>query len=122
MVKGKHLVKFLTMAIYCGVRYINTNYIVASYLQHCQVHDIKISYNIACKWSINLHNCFKMQHKDIDLLKFTITHLVPKFHLPAHGATCRTKYLFNYTRGIGRTHRETVEQEWAYINLAALFT
>jgi len=56
------------------------------------------------------------------LSKLTITHLVPKFHLPAHGPKCRAKYSFNYTRGVGRTHGETVEQEWAYINLAALST
>jgi len=103
-------------------RYINTDYIVASYLQRCQVRDIKISYDIACKWSINLYDRFEMRHGDVDLSKFTITHLVPKFHLPAHGAKCQARYSFNYTRGVGRTHGETVEQEWAYINLAALST
>ena len=49
-------------------------------------------------------------------------YLIPKFHLPAHGAKCQTQYSFNYTHGVGRTHGETVEQEWAYINLAALST
>ena len=47
---------------------------------------------------------------------------MPKFHLPAHGPTCQVRYSFNYTHGVGRTHGETVEQEWAYINLAALST
>jgi hypothetical protein len=106
----------------CNVRYINTDYIVASYLQRCQVRDIKISYDIACQWSINLHSRFEAQHEDVDLSEFSITHLVPKFHLPAHGAKCQARYSFNYTRGVGRTHGETVEQEWAYINLAALST
>ena len=54
--------------------------------------------------------------------KFSITYLVPKFHLPAHGSKCQVRYSFNYARGVGRTHGETVEQEWAYINLAALST
>ena len=103
-------------------RYINTDYIVASYLRHCQVRNIKISYDIACKWSINLLNRFETQHEDVNLSKFSIMHLVPKFHLPAHGAKCQAQYLFNYTCGMGRTHGETVEQEWAYINLAALST
>ena len=92
------------------------------YLRRCQVRDIKISYDVACKWSINLRSCFEVSHEDIDLSQFSITHLVPKFHLPAHGPKCQTAYSFNYTPGVGRTHGETVEQEWSYINLAALST
>ncbi|KAF9779310.1 hypothetical protein BJ322DRAFT_1113656 [Thelephora terrestris] len=105
-----------------GERYINTDYIIATYLERCQVHDIKISYDIACKWSINLHSRFATYHEDVDLSALSLTYLVPKFHLPAHGAKCQVQYSFNYTRGVGRTHGETVEQEWAYINLAALST
>lgn len=103
-------------------RYINTDYIVAAYLKRCQVRDIILSYDIACKWSINLHTRFETYHTDIDLSRFSITPLVPKFHLPAHGPSCQVRYSFNYTPGVGRTHGETVEQEWAYINLAALST
>ena len=47
---------------------------------------------------------------------------MPKFHLPAHGPKCQVQYSFNYTHGVGRTHGETVEQEWAYINLTTLST
>ena len=104
------------------LRYINTDYIVAAYIRRCQVRDIKISYDIACKWSINLLTRFKTSHEDINLSRFSITHLVPKFHLPAHGSKCQVQYSFNYTHGVGRTHGETVEQEWSYINLAALST
>lgn len=86
------------------------------------MRDIKISYDIACKWSINLLSRFKTFHDDLDLSKFSIKYLVPKFHLPAHGPSCQGKYSFNYAPGVGRTHGETVEQEWAYINLAALST
>jgi len=121
--KGMHLAKhYYTTVTYRRIRYINTDYVVASYLQRCQVRDVKISYDIACKWSINLHSRFDMRHEDVDLSKFAITHLVPKFHLPAHGVKCHAQYSFNYTCGVGRTHGETVEQEWAYINLAALST
>ena len=86
------------------------------------MRDVKISYDIACKWSINLHTRFATYHDDVDLSTFSLTHLVPKFHLAAHGAKCQAEFSFNYTRGVGRTHGETVEQEWAYINLAALST
>lgn len=98
------------------------DYIIAAYLKRCQVRDVKISYDIACKWSINLRTRFGTYHEDVDLEKFTLMHLVPKFHLPAHGPKCQAQYSFNYTHGVGRTHGETVEQEWAYINLAALST
>lgn len=95
---------------------------MAEYLKRCGVRDIKISYDIACKWSINLHKRFRSSHEDVDLSNFSVTSLVPKFHLPAHGSACQVRYSFNYTPGVGRTHGETVEQEWAYINLAALST
>ena len=63
-----------------------------------------------------------MQHEDIDLSRFAIMYFVPKFHLPAHGTKCQVQYSFNYTHGVGQTHGETMEQEWAYINLTALST
>ena len=59
---------------------------------------------------------------DLDAERFQFSYLVPKFHLPAHGESCQTSYSFNYTKGVGRTHGETVEQGWANINLAALST
>ena len=88
----------------------------------CGVYIIIISYDIACKWSIRFITRFNTNHEDLDLSRFSITYLVPKFHLPAHGPKCRVRYSFNYTPGVGRTHSETVEQEWAYINQAALST
>jgi hypothetical protein len=71
---------------------------------------------------MNFKTHFKTFHEDLYLSQFTITHVVPKFHLPAHGPKCQTRYLFNYTSGVRWTHGKTVEQEWAYINLAALAT
>ena len=71
---------------------------------------------------MNLFTRFSTYHEDVDLADFFFTFLVPKFHLPAHGPKCQAQYSFNYTRGVGRTHGETVEQEWVYINLAALST
>ena len=72
--------------------------------------------------AINLRSRFKISHEDIDLSRFSMTYLVPKFHLPVHGPKCQTAYSFNYTHGVGRTHSETMEQEWFYINLTALST
>ena len=86
------------------------------------MRNIKILYDIACKWSINLHTRFGTSHEDLNLSKFSIMYLVPKFHLPAHGPKCQVEYSFNYTHGVVCTHGETIEQEWSYINLAALST
>ena len=110
------------LSILHNTRYLNTDYIVASYLKRCLARILNVSYDVVCKWWINLCNRFEERHEDVDLSRFLITFCVPKFHLPAHGAKCQAQYSFNYTRGVGRTHGETVEQEWAYINLAALST
>lgn len=102
--------------------YINTDYILASVLNDVTVRNDMISYDIACKWSIHHLKCFAQNHPDLDIEKFQFCYLIPKFHLPGHGASCQAEYSFNFTKGVGRTHGETVEQEWAHINLAALST
>lgn len=48
--------------------------------------------------------------------KTHVRFLVPKFHLPAHIAACRTKFSFNYTAGVGRTDGEAPERGWNDIN------
>ncbi|KAF9777745.1 hypothetical protein BJ322DRAFT_1015458 [Thelephora terrestris] len=103
-------------------RYINTDYIIASVLKSAAVRDIVISYDIACKWSIHHLERFSERHPDLDIDKFQFTYLIPKFHLPGHSPSCQMDYSFNFTKGVGRTHGETIKQEWAHINLAALST
>jgi hypothetical protein len=48
--------------------------------------------------------------------------LVPKFHLPAHIAACRTKHSFNFTPGVGRTDGEAPERAWNETNPLAMST
>ena len=86
------------------------------------VRDVVISYDIACKWSIHHLRRFAKNHPDLNVDDFRFSYLIPKFHLPGHGSSCQTDYSFNFAKGVGRTHGETVEQEWAHINLAALST
>jgi hypothetical protein len=102
--------------------YINTDYVLASVLKDVMVEHVAVSYDIACKWSINHLKRFAENHPDLDVEKLEFSYYIPKFHLPGHGSSCQTKYSFNYAKGVGRTHGETVEQEWAHINLAALAT
>ena len=91
-------------------------------MKETRVRRIAISYDIACKWSTHHLERFARNHPDLDVESFEFSYYIPKFHLPGHGASCQTDYSFNYARGVGRTHGETVEQEWAHINLAALST
>lgn len=95
-----------------------------STLKHEDIKDLKLSYDIACSWSKHVRSraddfyTVEMRFSDGTVIVF----LIPKFHLPAHGIACRTKYSFNFVRFVGRTHGETVEQEWSHINGAVLMT
>lgn len=122
----------------------NIDYIVLSTLKHEDQKDIKLSYDIACSWSKHVEEHIKTHYPVTLQLKdgTFITFLIPKFHLPAHGVKCRTKFSFNFNRNapiilstcfpdayspkidrfVGRTHGETIEQEWSHINGAVLMT
>jgi hypothetical protein len=91
-------------------------------LEGLAVPRVVISYDIACKWLIHHLERISKHHPDLDVDKLQFSYLIPKFHLPAHGEPCQTPYSFNYAKGVGRTHGETVEQGWANMNLAALST
>jgi hypothetical protein len=47
---------------------------------------------------------------------------VPNFHLPPHVPACHSPYSFHYMWGAGRTHGETVEQNWEFTNGVAAST
>jgi hypothetical protein len=83
-----------------------------------EIMTLVVSYDIACQWSINLRR--RMDNIDSSFHIFSggvnIRYLVPKFHLPAHVAACRTRYAFNYTKGVGRTDGEAPEPGWAEVN------
>ena len=100
------------------------DYIFLSTVKDETVKTIKISYNIACRWSIKLHQRMKSYSKELQFpeSKFRLEYFIPKFHLPAHGSSCHTKYSFNYRSGVGRTHGENIESGWAHTNPAAIST
>jgi len=83
-----------------------------------------VSYDIACQWSIHLQE--RMFALDHEFFLFDgvrhVRFLVPKFHLPAHIASCRTQYSFNYTHGVGRTDGEAPERGWNDVNPLAAST
>lgn len=48
--------------------------------------------------------------------------MVPKFHLPAHVASCQTDYSLNFNEKVGRTDGEGIERGWGNINPIATST
>ncbi|KAM6493722.1 hypothetical protein JOM56_010083 [Amanita muscaria] len=110
-----------------GERYCNMDYIFHKSLSDCKIKDFVISYDIACQWSINLNTRLqRIDSKFADTMfndRNTRTRFfVPKFHLPAHVARCRTRYSFNYSKDVGRTDGEAPERGWAEINPIASST
>ena len=105
-------------------RFVNMDYIFLSTVKDEKVKTIKISYDIACRWSINLFRRIEDYAPELRIPKdrFSFEYFIPKFHLPAHGSSCHTKYSFNYRPGVGRTHGENIESGWAHTNPAAVAT
>jgi len=100
------------------------DYMFFSSLQHLELIEIVVSYDIACQWSINLWERMKLyphwMHTDTSGKFFHF--LVPKFHLPAHVMACQTVFSFNFNRNVGRTDGEAPERGWAQINPVATST
>ena len=97
------------------------DYIFLSTIKDEKIKSIKVSYDIACRWSIKLYQRIQSYSEELSIPedKFEFDFFIPKFHLPAHGSSCHTKYSFNYRPGVGRTHGENIESGWAHTNPAA---
>ncbi|KAF8867794.1 hypothetical protein BD779DRAFT_1685311 [Infundibulicybe gibba] len=98
-----------------GERYCNMDYIFYKSMQNTEVVQLVVSYDIVCQWSVHLKKrMFALDHT-FDILNggVLVKFLVPKFHLPAHVAACRTQFSFNLTKGVGRTDGEAPEHAWS---------
>lgn len=106
------------------LRFVNMDYIFLSTVKDEKIKIIKVSYDIACRWSINLFRRIESYSRELRISedRFSLEYFIPKFHLPAHGSSCHTKYSFNYRPGVGRTHGENIESGWAHTNPAAVAT
>lgn len=103
------------------------DYIFYKSLSDSKIKDLVVSYDIACQWSIHLNKRLRRIDSDFANTLFNdhctrIKFLVPKFHLPAHVARCRTRYSFKYSKYVGRTDGEAPEHGWAEINPIASST
>ncbi|KAI6009436.1 hypothetical protein F5J12DRAFT_905029 [Pisolithus orientalis] len=104
-----------------GERYVNMDYAFASALHHSDVTVLKVLYNIACQWHKKLYQQMDQMPPSLqsNLCDQAVTFLIPKFHLPAHIASCQWSFSFNWTKGVGQTDGEEPEHGWANLNPAA---
>ncbi|KAF8867909.1 hypothetical protein BD779DRAFT_1463136, partial [Infundibulicybe gibba] len=98
-----------------GERYCNMDYIFYKSVQGKEIVELVVSYDIVCQWSVHLKKRMLALDHTFDILNgvVSVKFLVPKFHLPAHVAACRTKFSFNLTKGVGRTDGEAPERVWS---------
>ncbi|KIO19308.1 hypothetical protein M407DRAFT_82971, partial [Tulasnella calospora MUT 4182] len=82
--------------------------------------DLVISYDIACKYSINFldrvcNSTYPLLPENLQSL-VSILWLIGKFHLGGHHEECQKFFNFNYTHGVGRMSGELVETIWSYFD------
>ncbi|SJL13406.1 uncharacterized protein ARMOST_16849 [Armillaria ostoyae] len=104
-------------------RHCNVDGVVVQALNDIEV-EVVISYDIVCQWGVHFweHMAEFPDDARLKLTQDAIIMCVPKFHLWAHKPQCHTRFSFNYVRGSGQTHRETIEENWADSNKASAQT
>ncbi|KAJ7030669.1 hypothetical protein C8F04DRAFT_961266 [Mycena alexandri] len=101
-----------------GERYCNMDFLFFSSLLGFVWAYVVLSYDIACQFSKNIWTRMG-KLPDKYKLKINIKNVrwaVPNFHLPAHKKGCHSPFSFHWLWGAGRTHGETVEQNWEFLN------
>ncbi|KAJ6545928.1 hypothetical protein B0H10DRAFT_1754290, partial [Mycena sp. CBHHK59/15] len=105
-------------------RYCNMDFILFSALMNSIIFYLILSYDIACQYSKNfwarMLGLPTAMHLVIEQAR--VWFKVPNFHLPPHKPACHSPFSFHYMWGAGRTHGETVEQNWEFTNGAAAST
>jgi hypothetical protein len=81
-------------------------------------------YDIACEYHKKLPGRLQKYGSQLpDWVKDIMWRFfIPKFHIPAHGPKCQTRFSLNWISGNGRTYGEQTEQEWAHVKKAASAT
>lgn len=116
------------MSLTCSIRYSNMDFALMSTLipsLKVGISRVLVSYDIACQWHKNLE--LRLTKYDTspplqlsDLKYWRVA--VPKFHLPAHGASCQLLYNLAFIKGAGRMDGERIEAGWAQTNSMATWT
>ncbi|KAJ7435889.1 hypothetical protein B0H11DRAFT_1755463 [Mycena galericulata] len=107
-----------------GERYCNMDFILFSALLNTIIFYLILSYDVVCQYSKNIWSRMdglpKELHLPIDRAR--VWFKIPNFRIPGHKKSCHSPYSFHYMWGAGRTHGETVEQNWEFTNGAAAST
>jgi hypothetical protein len=108
-----------------GNRFVTMDYILHDALSGSDLTHVCITYDIWCKYSINLVKRavenYPQQFTEA-LRGMHIRGYVPKFHLPAHGPKCQSIQSLNFAKGVGRLDGEAPERDWAENNELATQT
>ncbi|KAJ7434713.1 hypothetical protein FB451DRAFT_1063154 [Mycena latifolia] len=107
-----------------GKRYCNMDFILFSAILNTIIFYLILSYDIACQYGKNFWSRMtslpEAFHLNLDHSR--VWFKVPNFHLPPHKPSCHSPFSFHFMWGAGRTHGETVEQNWEFTNGAAAST
>jgi hypothetical protein len=105
-------------------RFVNMDYILFDALKNRKYKYLMVTYDIWCKYYVNLQRRSATFASSFvgAFPKAVVQGYVPKFHLPAHGSTCRTIWSLNFAPNVGRTDSEGPERIWAIEGLLATQT
>lgn len=96
----------------------------AASVKNILLKTILVSYDIICQWGVHfwerLEHLPEHLHLSVDADNLIL--LIPKFHLPAHQTACQAPYSYNFQRGAGNGHGETIEENWSQSNKASAQT
>ncbi|KAJ7780676.1 hypothetical protein DFH07DRAFT_765194 [Mycena maculata] len=107
-----------------GERFCNMQFILLSSVLNMIILYLILSYDIACQFSKKFWERMPGLPPEFQLKtkQENVWWKVPNFHLKPHKPWCHSPFSFHYMWGAGRTHGETVEQNWEFTNGAAAST
>ncbi|KAJ7469033.1 hypothetical protein FB451DRAFT_1352272 [Mycena latifolia] len=107
-----------------GERFCNMDFIFFSAVLNTIIFYLILSYDIACQYGKNFWSRMASLPPEfhLKLEPSQAWFKVPNFHLPPHKPSCHSPFSFHFMWGAGRTHGETVEQNWEFTNGAAALT
>ncbi|KAJ7113911.1 hypothetical protein C8R44DRAFT_740790 [Mycena epipterygia] len=107
-----------------GERFCNMDFIMFSSLLNTIILYLILSYDIACQYSKKIWTRMPglPEHMHLNVDFANVWFKVPNFHLPPHKPWCHSPFSFHWMWGAGRTHGETIEQNWEFTNGAASST
>ena len=97
------------------------DYVFVCSMLHVLVAQNRITYDIACQWSVNLLERLKKfpEHLQLNLPEGALMYAIPKLHWHSHRIEGHARFSLNYIFGAGRTDGEGIERRWWWIEPVA---